>query len=138
MAIVEGGSFVELDDGNISQIPSDDSQYSGSDPSQIQPLIDWGIITEPQPVTLNPKRLEERGVGCRSATNTIVFRQLGDARYSMLKGSVLGGGTKEFCSVDGSANGDDDKVLLETTSISIGINMAALSVCSPVFGGAEF
>ena len=96
VAVVEGGSFVELDNGNISQIPSDDSQYSGSDPSQIQPLIDWGIITEPQPVTLNPKRLEERGVVCRSATNRIVFRQLGDARYSMLKGSVLGGGTTIF------------------------------------------
>ena len=138
MAVVEGGSFVELDNGNISQIPSDDSQYSGSDPSQIQPLIDWGIITEPQPVTLNPKRLDERGVGCRSVANRIVFRESADASYSILKESVLGAGTTKLHSVDDSANRDDDKVLLETISILIGTNIAALSLCNPVFEGAEF
>ena len=57
VAVVEGGGFYELDNGNISQIPAYDVQYSGSDPSTIQPTVDWGIVTAPQMVRFFPPNL---------------------------------------------------------------------------------
>ena len=50
IAVVEAGGFYELDNGNISQILAFDVQYSGSDPSTIQPTVDWGAVTAPQGV----------------------------------------------------------------------------------------
>lgn len=50
VAVIEGGSFYEIDNGNISQIPALDSEYSSSSPATIQPLVDWGIVTVPQKV----------------------------------------------------------------------------------------
>lgn len=52
VAVVEAGSFYEISNGNSSQVPAYDVQYSDS-PTAIQPLIDWGITTEPQPVRIN-------------------------------------------------------------------------------------
>ena len=49
VAVVEAGSFYEISNGNASQVPAYDVQYSDS-PTAIQPLIDWGFTTEPQPV----------------------------------------------------------------------------------------
>ena len=53
VAVIEAGSFYELDNGNLSQIPSDDAMYASPVPEQtsIQPLVDWGLITEPQSVS---------------------------------------------------------------------------------------
>lgn len=45
VAVVEAGSFYEFDDGNFSQIPA----YA-PDPQNIQQAVDWGIVTDPQPV----------------------------------------------------------------------------------------
>ncbi|KAL8711185.1 MAG: hypothetical protein Q9220_004330 [cf. Caloplaca sp. 1 TL-2023] len=50
VAVVEGGSFYEIDNGNYSQIPAYDVMFSTPDPSSIQPLVDWGIVTAPQPL----------------------------------------------------------------------------------------
>ena len=46
VAVIEAGSFYELDNGNLSQIPSDDGLYTSPVPEQtsIQPLVDWGLI----------------------------------------------------------------------------------------------
>lgn len=54
VAVIEAGSFYELDNGNLSQIPSDDVLYTSAAPVQtsIQPLVDWGFITQPQPVSV--------------------------------------------------------------------------------------
>ncbi len=54
VAVIEAGSFYELDNGNLSQIPSDDVLFTSAAPVQrsIQPLVDWGFITQPQPVSL--------------------------------------------------------------------------------------
>lgn len=50
IAIVEAGSFYELDNGNISQIPAfyykDFNQTAA--PENVQPLIDWGYYLAPQ------------------------------------------------------------------------------------------
>ncbi|KAI4146743.1 MAG: hypothetical protein LQ341_001996 [Variospora aurantia] len=48
IAVVEGGSFYEIDNGNYSQIPAYDVEFSSPDPASIQPLVDWGIVTAPQ------------------------------------------------------------------------------------------
>lgn len=54
VAVIEAGSFYEIDNGNVSQIPNDAPQYSSPDPtSPIQPLVDWGIMTTPQTVRIN-------------------------------------------------------------------------------------
>ena len=50
VAVIEAGSFYELDNGNVSQIPAYAGRNGGSDPSQIQPAIDWGIVSTPQTV----------------------------------------------------------------------------------------
>ena len=48
VAVVEGGSFYEYDNGNYSQVPAYDAYFSGPQPEDIQPLVDWGIVTMPQ------------------------------------------------------------------------------------------
>ena len=47
VAVVEAGSFYEIDNGNTSQIPAADITYSGS----IITPVDWNIVTQPQPVS---------------------------------------------------------------------------------------
>ncbi|KAL9039526.1 MAG: hypothetical protein Q9214_004840 [Letrouitia sp. 1 TL-2023] len=52
VAVVEASGFYELNNGNVSQIPAYHTVNSNADPdpANIQPLIDWGIITLPQDV----------------------------------------------------------------------------------------
>ena len=57
VAVIEAGGFYEIDNGNISVIPADAIFYSGADPSDTQPLIDWGINTVPQRVRSNRLQL---------------------------------------------------------------------------------
>lgn len=54
VAVVEAGSFYELTNGNLSQVPAYAGYYSSTDATQpIQPLVDWGFITAPQPALFN-------------------------------------------------------------------------------------
>lgn len=48
VAVIEAGSFYELDNGNLTEIPADASYYLGKDPSIQNPLIDWRQKTTPQ------------------------------------------------------------------------------------------
>jgi hypothetical protein len=50
VAVIEAGSFYELGNGNLSQIPADDARFTGKDPQDTNPLIDWSFQTTPQPV----------------------------------------------------------------------------------------
>lgn len=50
VAVIEAGSFYEIDNGNISQIPLYDAYFTGKDKDDFNPLIDWGFITTPQAV----------------------------------------------------------------------------------------
>ena len=52
-AVVEPGSFYEISNGNQRQIPFLSTKYVSVDPMDVQPLIDWGLLTVPQPVSLN-------------------------------------------------------------------------------------
>lgn len=48
VAHVEAGSFYELSNGNWSQIPYWSEQWVGAEEDDWQPLIHWGLFTEPQ------------------------------------------------------------------------------------------
>lgn len=50
VAVVEAGGFYEIDNGNLSVVPGLASAFTGSDPKNFQPLVDWGFSTVPQPV----------------------------------------------------------------------------------------
>lgn len=54
VAVIEAGRFSELEDGNLSEISSDDVLYASAAPVQTsaQPLVDWGLISRPQPVSV--------------------------------------------------------------------------------------
>lgn len=49
VAVIEGGSFYEMNNGNWSQIPYYSTQWADLD---WQPNIDWGMVAEPNPVRI--------------------------------------------------------------------------------------
>lgn len=51
LTVVEAGGFHEIESGNISPIPAFAAKaISSSLPDQL-PLVDWGLVTVPQPVS---------------------------------------------------------------------------------------
>jgi choline dehydrogenase len=50
VGVIEAGSFYELTNGNLSQVPGTDIYYAGKDQDDWQPGIDWGFVTTPQMV----------------------------------------------------------------------------------------
>ena len=52
VAVIEAGSFFELTNGNLSEIPADSFYFLGSDPKSLNPLVDWLQYTTPQEVRL--------------------------------------------------------------------------------------
>ncbi|KAL8945210.1 MAG: hypothetical protein Q9211_000260 [Gyalolechia sp. 1 TL-2023] len=99
VAVVEGGSFYEIDNGNYSQIPAYDVQFSSPDPASIQPLVDWGIVTSPQTQLQNRKIHYTQGkcLGGSSGRNYLAYQrgtrgsyqkwatQVGDQNYTFEK-----------------------------------------------------
>ncbi|CAD6564370.1 MAG: hypothetical protein ASARMPRED_004390 [Alectoria sarmentosa] len=81
VAVVEAGSFYELDNGNLSQIPSDDVLFTSAAPLQtsIQPLVDWGFISQPQPIL---------SIGTEVTDNLEFYRGSSIVRYITLKANV--------------------------------------------------
>ncbi|KAL8838655.1 MAG: hypothetical protein Q9176_004895 [Flavoplaca citrina] len=47
VAVIEAGGYYEKDNGNISIVPGYASFFSGTDPTDINPLVDWGFVTQP-------------------------------------------------------------------------------------------
>lgn len=47
VAVIEAGGFYEQDNGNISVVPGYCTVHSGTDPADVNPLVDWGFVTEP-------------------------------------------------------------------------------------------
>lgn len=56
VAVIEAGSFYEIGNGSLSQIPLYDAYFVGKDPSDYNPLVDWEFVTTPQMVRV-PLRL---------------------------------------------------------------------------------
>lgn len=86
--MIEGGSFYEIDNGAFSQIPSYDIYYTSPSPAAIQPLIDWGIVTEPQSVCDGP----ETWLACYILlANLRLAQQLNGRKLHYPQGKCLGG-----------------------------------------------
>lgn len=54
VAVIEAGDFYEFANGNLSQIPAYASRFTGNDPVEKNPYLDWYHYTEPQPVSFSP------------------------------------------------------------------------------------
>ena len=52
VAVIEAGSFYEITNSNLSQVPATDGAFSGRGLRDWQPLIDWGYATTPQSVSV--------------------------------------------------------------------------------------
>ena len=50
VAVIEAGDFQEFSNGNFSDIPAFVSEFTGSNPIQRNPFLDWYMYTEPQRV----------------------------------------------------------------------------------------
>ena len=50
VAVIEAGDFYEFGNGNFSEVPAYASTFTGNDPSEKNPYLDWYHYTEPQPV----------------------------------------------------------------------------------------
>ncbi|KAL9601592.1 MAG: hypothetical protein Q9219_002426 [cf. Caloplaca sp. 3 TL-2023] len=77
VAVIEAGGYYEQDNGNLSVVPGYTTYYSGTDPSDFNPLIDWGFVTEPQR-GLGGRRLHyTRGktLGGTSARNYMYYQR---------------------------------------------------------------
>ncbi|CAO1600442.1 hypothetical protein XANCAGTX0491_004131 [Xanthoria calcicola] len=77
VAVIEAGGYYEEDNGNVSVVPGYATQFSGTDPTNIQPLVDWGFVTVPQK-GIDGRRLHyTRGktVGGTSARNWLYYQR---------------------------------------------------------------
>ncbi|CEJ89757.1 hypothetical protein VHEMI05582 [[Torrubiella] hemipterigena] len=85
VAIIEGGGFYELDNGVFSQIPGFAPEFANADPSSIQPLVDWGIVTPPQPLLQNCRIHYTQGktFGGGSAQNQLAYHRGTKGSYDM-------------------------------------------------------
>ena len=82
VAVIEGGSFYEFDNGNLSSIPAYASYYLGSDPLFRNPQIDWGITSKPQEVCKS----------CREGKSLLTcLKGLDDRTFLYAAGRTLGG-----------------------------------------------
>ncbi|KAE8349817.1 hypothetical protein BDV28DRAFT_140411 [Aspergillus coremiiformis] len=77
VAVVEAGGFYEVDNGNISIVPGYSTYFTGWSPDDYQPLVDWGLNTEPQPGTDNRAHHYPRGktLGGSSARNFLLYQR---------------------------------------------------------------
>lgn len=50
VAVIEAGTFYEISNSNMSQVPATDGVFASKGLDDWQPLIDWGYITTPQAV----------------------------------------------------------------------------------------
>lgn len=55
VAIIEAGSFYQISNGNVSEVPATDGYDAGKSPYDSQPLIDWGYSTTPQKVSVETR-----------------------------------------------------------------------------------
>jgi choline dehydrogenase len=77
VAVIEAGSFYEIDNGNISQVPGYGANYlSFNDLTPSPVLVDWGLITEPQdvrtPLIHRAYSLTDRFQGPQQPSNSLL------------------------------------------------------------------
>ncbi|KAI1368159.1 putative glucose-methanol-choline oxidoreductase [Xylaria arbuscula] len=77
VAVVEAGTFYEISNGNLSQVPGTDTAFSWKGIHDWQPLVDWGYITTPQAGGFNQTMHYARGkvLGGTSGRNYMVYQR---------------------------------------------------------------
>ena len=55
VGIIEAGSFYEISNGNVSQVPATDGFFAGKSLDDSQPLVDWNYATTPQKVSIEAR-----------------------------------------------------------------------------------
>ncbi|OAG01984.1 glucose-methanol-choline oxidoreductase [Paraphaeosphaeria sporulosa] len=85
VAVIEAGSFYEIFNSNISQVPATDGAFAGKGEKDWQPLIDWGYMTTPQVGALNDSIHYTRGkaLGGSSARNYMLYQRGTESSYDM-------------------------------------------------------
>ncbi|KAK8102376.1 gmc oxidoreductase protein [Apiospora sp. TS-2023a] len=85
VAVVEAGTFYELSNGNLSQVPATDGAFTGKAADDWQPMIDWGYQTTPQVGALNESIHYARGkaLGGSSARNYMLYHRGTKGTYQM-------------------------------------------------------
>lgn len=85
VAVIEAGSFYEISNSNLSQVPATDGAFAGKGDKDWQPLIDWGYFTTPQVGALNDSIHYTRGktLGGCSARNYMVYQRGCASAYDM-------------------------------------------------------
>lgn len=52
VGVIEAGSFYEISNGNLSQVPGTDGASAGKSLNGSNPLVDWMYVTTPQKVSV--------------------------------------------------------------------------------------
>ena len=84
IAVIEAGGFYEQDNGNFSVIPGFCTVFAGTAPDDFNPLVDWGLVTEPQKVSpqLSEQFMNHIDMNVKGA---------GNRRLHYPRGKTLGG-----------------------------------------------
>ncbi|KAI1805627.1 putative GMC oxidoreductase [Daldinia bambusicola] len=85
VAVIEAGSFFEIDNSNLSQIPAQAAAFAGKGEHDWQPLIDWGYQTTPQAGANNESihYARGKGLGGCSSRNYMVYHRGTKSSYDM-------------------------------------------------------
>ncbi|KAI9370221.1 putative choline dehydrogenase [Aspergillus egyptiacus] len=77
VAVIEAGSFYEIDTGDTLQIPANAAVFNGKSPDLTDPLVEWGFMTTPQAGINNQTVHYPRGktLGGSSAINAMAYQR---------------------------------------------------------------
>lgn len=78
VAVIEKGSFYELDNGNFSTVPGTAGYFVGTAPFTFNSLIDWEYQTQPIqvcPIVHQRRLLLRLGAGSRRSKYTLQLRE---------------------------------------------------------------
>jgi choline dehydrogenase len=85
VGVIEAGSFYEITNGNLSEVPAFGAHFSGTGKDDWQPLIDWGYQTVPQKGAYDMSLHYARGKtfgGC-SARNYMVYQRATEGTHQV-------------------------------------------------------
>ncbi|KAJ4372795.1 hypothetical protein N0V86_008161 [Didymella sp. IMI 355093] len=100
VAVIEAGTFYQVTNPVFSSTPAGDVIWSGSSPSDQNPLVDWNFITTPQAGANNRQIKYTRGkcLGGSSARNFMIY-QRGDRGSYQRWADQVGDGSYTFDSL---------------------------------------
>ncbi len=77
VAVIEAGGFAAFNNGNLSSIPAFNAYWVGKSPGEKNPLIDWGMETEPMSGFGDTKMLYSSGktLGGSSSRNSMTYQR---------------------------------------------------------------